>query len=497
MAVPQLQQAFTLGGNTPTEKMILGVMIAKIRSVIYNENSTIAFRATKTAENISFIAGIGTAIYQLVERLVWGATYDNNLGAPDQTTAGLTTSLNIDQYLTIKWHVEEFDTQRLMNSTPAQLATFMAGWAESMTKNLLANLEAVFIRGVYDYCIAKLPDPDLEAPMVLKMDMSNAVTTTPQQAEDMFYIINNTLIQYRQYVDETIFGTNEYDWDITMGYQAYATLSKAYTKIINIVSAETIATGKLYKSEVLGTTVATNWYMQNKPFIHTSKRKINLDIDFDFSKLQAVGVHRATWAMPISFQSIRQVINPNTGNLQWNGKCMFASPEALYKLVFIILKEYPTSAEILAAQARVHPNTGTTDQSKNLTYTFQLALYDNLVAPVALSTVATKLALGAITTGGGAPTVDAVKTAFINANPTVNPEFITVGTPTTTGATITGTSIYTGTVNVTFTVSEVQLPPTPASEIAQLTQAITNAFSTLTQQAVMPEPETTTQKGKG
>lgn len=479
MAVPQLQQAITLGGNTPAEKMITGILLAKIRNIMYNETATMAFRSTMTAENITVISGVGLAIYQIAQRLVWGSVYDNNLGAPDQTTSGLTTGVNLDQYLAIKWHVEEFDTERLLKGSPAQLATFMANWAESMTVNLLVNLEAIFIRGVYDYCVAKMTNSVL--PTVLKMDLSTpgVVDYTTQEAN--FYKINELMIKYQQYINLSVFGTNQRQWETVFGLQAYACLSQAYLKIINIVSADTLATGQLYKSEILGTRVATNFYLQQAPFIHGTPRQINQDIDFDFSKLQGIGVHQATWAMPISFQSIRQVFNPNTGNLQWNGKAMFSCPEALYQLCFVILKEYPTSAEIIAAQGRVHPSTGTTDQSQNLKYSFQLASYDTLEAPAALSTKATVLTLGNITTGGTAPTADEVKAAFITANPTVNPEFVSVGTPTTTGATINGSSIYTGSVNVTFTVSTVTVTtkePAP-NDVATLTKALIESNNNL------------------
>lgn len=403
MATPQLQPALVIGGNSKAEKFITSMMIVKIRNVLSNIDATMNFRSTATAENISVIGGIGLAIYQIVQRLVWGTDYNINTGAEKQTPAASTTGVNLDQYLTIKWQVEEFDTERFMYSPIKERSSLVNGWAESFTKNLLVNFESIFIRGAIDYCIAKLPTAPV--PTVLAIDMTNL---TPETADTAFYTIGNQMVDFTQLVDTTIFGTNQGEFDIVFSKKAYLQLTKSYQKIINNVSAETLVTGQLYKDTMLGTTVSTNWFL-DQVFLKGTKRAINKDLDFDFRGVFGVCIHRATWAQPISFQSIRQVIDPATGNLQWLGKAMMSLPEALYPLCFIIRKDLPTNEEILAAQSRQW-----TQGANNLEKTFQLANYDSL--GVYLSSVITS---GTLTVTGN-QTETTLKTALLTAFPTID-----------------------------------------------------------------------------
>lgn len=459
MAIPQLPKALITGGNSTGEKAILSVVEAQVRGILTNENTTISLRTSAVAEQIATLNGVGMAIYRrIAERIVWGSDYDPITGSTRQWTTVKTTTVILDQRLTINWAVEDFDMERFLASDPNVRATLMAEWSSSMIKGYLYAMEAIFLTGIKDYCVAKS--------QVLPI---NLLYLTPDSALDAYYTIGKANNKIIKAVTLTEVGVNLKDIIAAIGMDSYLEFSRLFQKInLGNIAAETVTTGKLYRDSVFGVNFFSSFYLEQE-FVHGTETGLHLQKTFDLTKLLAAFIHRNAVAMPSSFQMIRQVLDNNTGNLKWIGKALFSVPTMIRgRLMYTIMSSMPTAAEIKDAQSREWSlDTDPTGQHSNSTY--KLADFDD--TKVNLTNVVYFKNLGKITMAGETPTIQELGTAIVNAgNVGIDPSkimFKSETTPTGTSATITGTadSIYGGEVTVTYNTGS---DPTPSENIQKV-----------------------------
>lgn len=436
MAIPQIPSALIMGGNSPTEKAILSVMEAQIRGVLTSEKTTLFLKTTITPYQISNLPGIGMALYRAVVRLIWGSTWDDTTGTKKQVTSVKTTTVILDQFLTIDWKITEFDIERFITSTPDVASAMVSGWATSMIENLLQNLELTLLQGIKDYCIAK----SLVIPI-------NLLNLTQDQAVNAFYQIGNRnnkkLIKK---VDDTTVGLNKNEITGVFGLDSTLQMTKAYQRLnYSQIAAETITTGKLYSTSVVGVETYESFYLE-QDFNHTNETRMHLEKDYVLNDFLGAYISNYMWGMPISFEKIRQILDPATGNMKWLGKCLYASPTVIRpNLGYIIRPTMPTVAEITASKAKDW-NT-VPDKS---TATFKSADYDSFILD--LTDVIYFLDLGKITMAGATPTSSELDNAVVNAgNVGFTSTKATYSSITANNATMTGNNTdYIGVVKLTY-----------------------------------------------
>ncbi|WJG71169.1 hypothetical protein [Spiroplasma ixodetis] len=401
MALPQIPKALVTGGNSASEKAILSVIEAQVRGVLNNENTTMYFRTSAVAQQIETLNSGGMAIYRIAERIVWGSDYDPVTGITRQWTSAKTTTVILDQKLTINWAVEDFDMERFLSSDPNVRATLLAEWSSSMIKGYLYCLEAIFLTGIKDYCISKS--------QVLPINLLNL---NQDSAYEAFYTIgqrNNRLIQK---ITNTEVGVNSTDILAGIGFNSYLQFTKVFQKLnYSSIAADTITTGKLYKDSIFGTDLFKSFYLEQE-FKHGTETGLHLQKTFDLRKMLAAFIHKNAVAMPSSFQTIRQMLDNNTGNLKWIGKALYALPTMIRgHLQYIIQSNMPTVAEITEAQNKEYTK-DTTEQKTNATY--KLADFDD--TKIDLENLIFYLDLGRITIAGTTPTKDELDTAVNKKN---------------------------------------------------------------------------------
>lgn len=363
MAIPAINKGLITGGNSDSEKAILSVVEAQVRGILTNENATMYFKTSAVADQIEVLNGVGMAIYRLAERVSWGSTYDPVTGTKKQWRSVKTTTVIIDQKLTIDWAVEDFDMERFLASDPNVRATLLAEWSASMISGYLFVMEAIFLTGIKDYCIAKN--------QVLPIDLLNL---DADKAVEAFYAIGKQNNKLLKKVTMTEVGVNLTDINGTVGLDSYLELTKVFQKLnYGQIAADTITTGKLYKDSAFGMDLVQSFYLEQL-FTHGEETGLHLEKTFDLTNIYGAFVHKNAVAMPSSFQTIRQLIDPNTGNLKWIGKALYAVPTAIRgDLMYIIMPKAPTEEEIKAAQAKEW-NADSSEQKVNAT--FKLADFD-------------------------------------------------------------------------------------------------------------------------
>lgn len=435
MAIPQLPKSLITGGNSAGEKAILTVIEAQVKGVLTNEDSTYYFSTSAKAEQIDTLNGVGMAIYRIVERIVWGSDYDPVTGMTRQWRTVKTTTVVLDQKLTINWAVEDFDMERFLNSDPAIKATLLGEWSSSMITGYLYAMEAIFLTGVKDYCVAKS--------QVLPI---NLLKLTPETAVDAFYQIGNKNNKLLKKVTMTEVGVNPTSIIGAMGFDSILQFTKAYQRLnYSEISANTIATGKLYKNSVLDISLFKSFYLEQL-FEHGTETGLHLTKTFNLKKVLGAFVHKNAVAMPSSFQTIRQLIDNNTGNLKWIGKALYAVPTMIRgHLQYIVQANMPTSTEITSAQA-LEWNKDTTEQKTNATY--KIADFEDFI--IDLENLIYYVDLGKITMAGTTPTKDELDTAIKKKNVgyTIgNADYTQI---TETSATMAGKTLYKGSVLLSY-----------------------------------------------
>lgn len=441
MALPDLPKALVTGGNSSTEKAILSVMEAQIRGVLTNEMTSVYLRTTVTPNQISNLTGVGMAIYRAIARLVWGSTWDDTTGTKKQVGTVKTTSVILDQILVIDWKITEFDIERFLTSTPDVAASMVSGWVSSMTDNLFYNLELSFLQGIKDYAIAKS--------LVLPIDLLNL---TPETAKEAFYKIgyknNKQLIKK---ITDIMVGGNKSDITGVFGIDGTLQMTKAFALLnYSQIAADTVTTGKLYKTSVMGVEIYESFFLE-QDFIHSTDTQksltaMHLEKDYILNDMLGAMINRYMWGMPISFEKIRQILDPNTGNMKWIGKCLYSVPTAIRPdLMFIIMEKMPTLAQIKEAR-----NKEWSKVDDKLTATFKKTDYDDF--KLDLENVIYYKDLGKITMAGDKPTNDELETAIINAgNRGYEKGKATFSNITSTSATMTGNNTdYIGIVKLEF-----------------------------------------------
>lgn len=355
---------------TPTEKSIGTVVEAMVKKVLVAQDMLLATRLTATSASNPAQVANGTFIYRQAVRNVVGADYDPiNGGAVQLSQQGVATMQN--NTIINSTHIfEDFDLEILNPETRGPL---FADWIASIMVSLQMNLEAVFLRGVYDFNVAMYDATATDEEKTVYVPTTDWRTKmTPELADDEFYDLARFINAKIQRVNKTIVGLNLSDYELWMDPLSHINLTRAYTKVLTNIAAETLATGDLYKNSIMGTNIGTSRYL-GKTFDKTKDNKINKDVTFNFADLYGIGITNDDWAMPITVQKFQQIIDPQTGNLRYLVKVEFSLPMSLRKLSFIVLKTAPTAEQITAAQAKLMISTTSTLSNLNETITFQKA----------------------------------------------------------------------------------------------------------------------------
>ncbi|WFG95486.1 hypothetical protein M0C40_05150 [Spiroplasma citri] len=151
-----LPTLFQIGWNSPTEKAIGDVAVLQIKKILEADSQYID--ATEmmmmSAKQISMAGPFEQGQYVFPERMVWGNDYDTSAGAEQQSVGVRRAVVMMDQMLTFKYDVPSFDTVRFMES-PVEVRTNTIGeWMRTITRNWYSNMNAIYLQGVIDSCIA-------------------------------------------------------------------------------------------------------------------------------------------------------------------------------------------------------------------------------------------------------------------------------------------------------------------------------------------------------
>lgn len=346
----EVPETFVMPGTDSNGKALLSVIEAKVLSILKAQDALFSFRVSATAANIGQMADTGLARYRFANRLTPGKMFDPITGAVLQRPAQKETRVAIDQQLTIKWMPDMRDMLRFRNGGPDVRSALMTEWAKSVPDSFLNNWEAIYFQGVKDYCLA--------FGQFLTLDLSSL---TPETAVDAYYTINNKNIELVNYIDETQIGTDKASIHGALYLNGYAQLTKAFQRIVNMVAAETLATGKLYSNDILGVSIEENFFLA-KAFLKDDKTKLNVDETYDLSILKGLFIHNEAMAMPISFQNMQAVIDNETGFPKFMGLAMYALPTGIRGwLQYIVVDKAPVAADITAAQANLGVTFGKED----------------------------------------------------------------------------------------------------------------------------------------
>uniref|UniRef100_UPI0011AFA87D hypothetical protein n=1 Tax=Spiroplasma melliferum TaxID=2134 RepID=UPI0011AFA87D len=194
-----LPTVFQVGGNTATEKAIGDIAVLQIKRILEADSEYID--ATEmmmlTAQQVTMAEGWEQGQYVFPERMVWGTDYDMNSGMEQQSVAVRRATVMMDQMLTFKYDVPTFDVVRFMESPVEVRTTTIGEWMRTITRNWYSNMNAIYLQGVVDSCIAtgqfvKLPIPK-----------------DNDSAQETFYKINDISINLVQKVNALMFGTKK------------------------------------------------------------------------------------------------------------------------------------------------------------------------------------------------------------------------------------------------------------------------------------------------
>lgn len=405
MGLPNLQlDGFVINGNTdPGQKALLSTIEMQVKQNLLNINFLKAFRLTATAQQIIQMGDAAVGIYRMADRMMYSSGYglrgwDHETGATKRNQTVKTATVKLDHFISIKWQLRKFDMKRFLDSGSVSVRTSLAAeWAGSITTNALLNIEAYFLQGVKDYLITRYAAGDKEAVLILDMESIK----DEAGADNAFYAIGNKMIDKTTQITLNEIGTSKADWEALLSPKSVLNLTRGYTKLVGTnISADSLASGELYKSTILGTTVSEHYFL-NKHFpiaansngTIVNEAGINENREFDIRGIHGIVTHMNNWAMPVNFEELISVIDNDTGEPKWMGRLFFALPESLRPaLAFLIMPKAPTAAEIELAKSHSFNKTDSKANSnqtavingensiKSDNYiSYQVAEYDNLV----------------------------------------------------------------------------------------------------------------------
>lgn len=448
-------QLLTIAGQTDLENSIGSIVELQLqRNLINTDFLESSFRNTLRAEQVSKVGGMATAIYRIGKRVVWGSKYDPDTGAKRKRSGSQYTTYQLNKFLNIKFMVEEYDMDRLQDANPATRAGLIGEWIGSLTTNLIMNKDLIFKQALKTWAIAHYNKSD-KMPTVLVVDKSKFATRDDivKWQQELLNLMTNKL----KIVNDTTIGTNLSDYTFIMSYELYNSQLPAFVEYIDNTGAKALATGEWYANSAMGIGFYKDINLQ-MTYNKDDESKMNDDISYDLSGVDGMISHNSDWAAPDALEVIRQVLEPETGNLQWIGKYLFGLPMSTRMLTTIIMDHEPTADEIAQAKSECVAqgvDQGPMDDLE--TYRVQLSKYDSLDGgddntTVALSSVITTTALGELAD----KTTDAILGGAVVKNPSLVISECEVADITDTSANIkakSGSTKYTGVVAVSFTLA--------------------------------------------
>lgn len=370
-------QNFTITGNTETDKDLASIAELQVKKIIKNSLLQMGMRSKTIAKQMEKVMGVGTGIIRIPSRNNVGHDYDFDSGTKKRRTKASYTTIPLNQITTAKVVWEQFDTERYLASTPAVRATLVGEWIDSIFISFYASQEAIFLRGVIDYAIAKgqytvLPMKSLD---------------NTEDARKAYFTIKKQIIKMNKTINDKMIGNNPQDVLFGVGMEQHLGLIHAHIADSGTeVTHSTLANGTLFDNKILGTQVQESFFLDTK----FEKEMIDNDLAFDFTNIGGILVHDEAVANPTGFEMNKIVEDNETLNPKFILKAMGTLPQVIRpELVHLFVEVAPTEERI--EQAKANKWDGNTYQYEN---SYTVATFDSIpetpVDPEARKTKSTK-----------------------------------------------------------------------------------------------------------
>jgi len=315
---------FTVKGNDDKTNALASIAEVQVKKILVNNQALLGIRASAIAQSISNFNGLGTGIYRVIERNVFGTDYDFYEGIKAQETTTKHTTLNMDQHLTISIPFESLDMDRFMESPIQVRASLVNGWIESAVQSYLLSIEAIFLRGVIDFTIAmgnKRPEN------LIKLNIDDI--KDEKSARELFTIIRNQSTRLSKLFTKSALGVDRSALKLAISYELYDKLVTWLPGFnVSEIVSNTLATGNLYKDEIMGIPFRQH-VMLNSKYDKNSNAKINKDLSFDFTGIHFLFYIEDAIAQPMGTEITQMVFNYKTLNYEYKSKNLGSLPEVL------------------------------------------------------------------------------------------------------------------------------------------------------------------------
>lgn len=349
---------FTITGNNATTNDVAVVAEMQIKNYLKNNAATLGLRASMTAESISTIAGVGTAIYRLTKRAKVGHSYDFEQGSTTkQRSGGKNALVFLNQETDATLMFESFDTTRYSNGGEKHISQSIQSLYDA---HLITN-ELVYMRGVIDYCLAKGQYSVLPMKTIANADDANTA----------YFTIANKVLELTDKIDDVSIGTNKEDFSFAVSRRAHLGLVKAHIKDSGTETTHSVlATGELYQNKILGTYVQESFWLDKK----VEKGSIDLDIEYDLENVAGILVHNDAVANPFAYEYNKILEDNYTANLKLILKALGSLPVVMRpELLHIFLETKPDDTRIQKAKDAVYDG-----NSFRYEKSYKLAEFDKL-----------------------------------------------------------------------------------------------------------------------
>lgn len=368
MALQDVKQieTLTINGNGAL-KSVASIAEVQVKAIWNNNQNLAVLRWTATADSLNDLNGVGTAVYRIPTRNVFGTDYNTVNGITRQATGAKHTVVQLDQHLTINLPMEGFDLDRFLNSSPAVRATLVSEWISSAERNKMHNYELIFLRALHTYAVANYGTEKNVAEVI-----DFAGIKTADEALAAYYKILDIKTDMISTVSDDAVGFNPEDLLFAISMKGYNGLVKSHTKfIISDKGLNSLTTGKLFSDNVMGLPMQEHFFLGR----NFAKGVMNKDIEFNIAGMQAFMLHKDAVAAPLGTQRTEMLANiDSTLNTYYVSKNLGALPQIIRPAgVKVFLTKAPTADEITKARALIY--TGTKSAYEEAV---QLATYDAL-----------------------------------------------------------------------------------------------------------------------
>ncbi|WP_133165112.1 hypothetical protein [Spiroplasma poulsonii] len=99
---------------------------------------------------------------------------------------------------------------------------------------------------------------------------------------------------------------------MVLGRRAYLGLTPAYLKVIGSqAQLKAMVNGELYENTAMGIPVSKSFHLEKT----YTKGQVNRDKGYNFTNVSGLIINKQVWAYPINMDTIQQVLDNDTANL--------------------------------------------------------------------------------------------------------------------------------------------------------------------------------------